>query len=192
MLRRPACAAPSTCEPLPAFVALGASAPALRRVPSARTVVRSPANLRSPLAGLAAGLLLAATALCAYYRPFITLPAATDMQSGDGTSDPLIVLSTGGGLWSTGTWAGWGLGNHVTLKWAAAGVVVAKTCPVRCVLTRNQERIPSADLVVMELVNHAKFLGESRAAQTPIAWPVKREDGLPHVVNFFMGVSVCG
>jgi hypothetical protein len=75
-------------------------------------------------------------------------------------TDPLIVLSTGGGLWNTGVWAGWGMGDEVTLRWAAEGAKVTKTCPVRCEITKDQRRLPYADLVVMELVNHLKFLGE--------------------------------
>ena len=35
-----------------------------------------------------------------------------------------IVLGSGGGLWNTGVWTGWGYGKDVTLNWAAAGVQV--------------------------------------------------------------------
>ena len=45
-------------------------------------------------------------------------------------------------------------------------------------------------MVVMELVNHLKFLGEDKAARTGIPWPKKRStDGGPLVANFYMEPS---
>ena len=110
-------------------------------------------------------------------------------NGGTSTKEPLIVLSTGGGLWNTGVWSGWGMGNSATLNWAAAGVVVDKKCPYKCTITNDQRRIDDADMVVMELVNHLKFLGEDRAAKTEIAWPSRRASGRPLVANFFMEPS---
>jgi hypothetical protein len=91
----------------------------------------------------------------------------------------------GGGLWNTGVWPGWGTGDRAVLNWAARGVVVDKQCPVRCDITTDQSRINEADVVLMELVNHLKFLGAEKAATTPVQWPAKRADGLPLVGNFY-------
>jgi hypothetical protein len=53
-----------------------------------------------------------------------------------------------------------------------------------------QRRLPDAEMVVMELVNHLKFLGEDKAARTGIPWPKKRSsDGGPLVANFYMEPS---
>lgn len=100
--------------------------------------------------------------------------------------DPIVVLSNGDGLWNTGVWSGWGMGDHVTLNWAAAGVEVHKTCPAKCTVTKDQRFIDDADLVVMELVNHLKFLGEDKAKKTALPWPKKRGDGGPVVANFYL------
>ena len=82
-------------------------------------------------------------------------------------------------------WPAWGTGDRAVLNWAARGVVVEKKCPVKCEITSDQSRIADADVVLMELVNHLKFLGPERAAQLPIPWPEKRADGLPLVGNFY-------
>eukprot|EP01138_Halocafeteria_seosinensis_P001553 gb/GECG01001591.1/.p1 GENE.gb/GECG01001591.1/~~gb/GECG01001591.1/.p1 ORF type:complete len:545 (+),score=95.60 gb/GECG01001591.1/:1-1635(+) len=86
-----------------------------------------------------------------------------------------IILSSGNGLWNTGVWTGWGEGAKVELMWAAAGVQVDKKCPFRCHFTRDENLLPQADAVVMETINHLKFLGKERAINTEIPWPEKRE-----------------
>ena len=73
---------------------------------------------------------------------------------------PVVVLSTGEGRWNTGVWTGFG-DKVTTLNWAAAGVVVDKSqCQFECEFTSDQSRISNAHVVLMELVNHPKFLGK--------------------------------
>lgn len=107
---------------------------------------------------------------------------------------PIVVLSSGQGRWNTGVWTGFGE-KQPTLNWAAAGVVVDKSaCRFECEFTHDQSKLATADAVLMELVNHPKFLGEGTAI--PIPWPAKRvpsdgvpTDGLPLVGNFFFEPS---
>ncbi len=56
----------------------------------------------------------------------------------------IVVLSTGSGLWNTGVWPGWGNGPRAELQWAAAGVIVEKTCQYRCRFTHDQSFIEQA------------------------------------------------
>ncbi|KNC79666.1 hypothetical protein SARC_07946 [Sphaeroforma arctica JP610] len=102
---------------------------------------------------------------------------------------PLVVLSTGGGLWNTGVWPGWGSEDPTSAKlnWAAAGVVVEKQCEYTCTFTHENspENLEVADAVVMELVNHPKFLGKQAAKEKPIPWPQSRGRNTPLVYNFF-------
>ena len=85
-----------------------------------------------------------------------------------------IVLSTGGGRINTGVWPNWGQNSdEVTLNWAAAGVVVKKQCPTKCIITHDQSSIADADAVMMELVNLPKFgIPESE----PIPYPEPRRE----------------
>eukprot|EP00002_Diphylleia_rotans_P040130 TRINITY_DN9458_c0_g1_i1.p1 TRINITY_DN9458_c0_g1~~TRINITY_DN9458_c0_g1_i1.p1 ORF type:complete len:395 (+),score=67.21 TRINITY_DN9458_c0_g1_i1:47-1231(+) len=92
--------------------------------------------------------------------------------------DPVIILyqpkvPDGNVEWNTGVWTGYGYGDDVTLKWAAAGVKVRKTCPTKCIFSRDHTLLPRADGVLMELINHPKFLGKDRATQFPVPWPPK-------------------
>eukprot|EP00300_Choanocystis_sp_HF-7_P042600 c9331_g1_i1.p1 GENE.c9331_g1_i1~~c9331_g1_i1.p1 ORF type:complete len:413 (+),score=80.65 c9331_g1_i1:103-1239(+) len=99
---------------------------------------------------------------------------------------PIIVMSTGGGLWNTGVWSGYG--SEVSkLAWANQGVVVDKTnCPHKCVITHEQSHIPKADAVVMEVINHKKFLG-GKSTSVPFPYPPRRSDNsrLPIQVAFY-------
>ena len=82
----------------------------------------------------------------------------------------LIVLYTEGEKINTGVWPGWGGHNReVTLNWAAAGVKVQKMCPLSCEFTHDNSRIPTADAVVIELVNHPKF-----GISENVVWPERR------------------
>ena len=87
-----------------------------------------------------------------------------------------IVLSTGQGMWNTGVWPNWGQGtDEVTLNWAAAGTVVKKSCTVTCDITHDQSGINDADAVIMEAINHPKFLGPS-GDKVPLPWPELRDN----------------
>ena len=87
-----------------------------------------------------------------------------------------IVLSTGKGMWNTGVWPNWGQGTDtVTLNWAAAGVVVKKSCSTECVISHDQAGADAADAIVMEAINHPKFLGTAGDA-IPLPWPALRDN----------------
>ena len=63
------------------------------------------------------------------------------------------------------------MGIPTQLRWQAEGSFVVKGCDVHCHITHDQARIPEADAVVMELVNHYKFYGADTTL--PIPWPQK-------------------
>lgn len=82
----------------------------------------------------------------------------------------LIVLYTENDKINTGVWPGWGgHSREVTLNWAAAGVKVQKMCPLSCEFTHDNSKIPTADAIMIELVNHPKF-GIAEGVQ----WPERR------------------
>jgi len=84
-----------------------------------------------------------------------------------------VVMSTGNGKWNTGVWSGYGDGPKVALRWAASGVVVDKSeckMTVPCVVSQDQKLASTADAIVMETVNHPKFLGGA-AQRTAFPFP---------------------
>eukprot|EP01087_Luapelamoeba_hula_P017172 TRINITY_DN5391_c0_g1_i1.p1 TRINITY_DN5391_c0_g1~~TRINITY_DN5391_c0_g1_i1.p1 ORF type:complete len:438 (-),score=36.85 TRINITY_DN5391_c0_g1_i1:121-1434(-) len=90
-----------------------------------------------------------------------------------GKPSALIVLSDGKGRWNTGVWSGWGEGRSGSdLRWAAHGTRVNKKCPYDCHFTHDNSQIPDADAVIMEVINHPKFL-HNEADSVPLAFPEK-------------------
>lgn len=122
------------------------------------------------------------------------------MQQQEQNSPPpspiTIVMSTAKGLWNTGVWAGYGSGPVTTLQWAASGITVDKSqCRLAypCHVTQDQSFEATADAVVMETVNHPKFLYNG-ARNTPIPFPQqqRREGGFkkPLLGMFYYEPSV--
>jgi hypothetical protein len=97
-------------------------------------------------------------------------------------SKPLVVtLWNGRGLFNTGVWPGWGGPDPKVahLQWAANGVAVHKRCEYNCEFTYDQ--LASADGVVVETVNHAKFGHGDKM----FPWPI-RSNGRPIVGAFYV------
>lgn len=86
----------------------------------------------------------------------------------------VVVLGSEDGRINTGVWPGWGPERESVLNWAAAGVRVQKYCPFQCTITHDQSLITSADAVVMETVNHPKFLGSN--TDVPLTYPERTRD----------------